>query len=63
MELVIEEVKKASKFIEANTQAIELSEIKEKHIIPVFTKDNKEIISHFDFVSFRSSTNKNEPSN
>ncbi len=29
----------------------ELSEIKEQHIILVFTKDNKETISHYDFVA------------
>ncbi len=52
MELVIkEEVIKNSQFIEANTQAIDLVEIKEQHIIPVFTKDNKEIISHYDFIT------------
>jgi len=52
MELAVkEEIINAPQFIEANTQAIDLVEIKEKHIIPVFTKDNKEIISHYDFVT------------
>ena len=52
MELAVnEEIINAPQFIEANTQAIDLVEIKEQHIIPVFTKDNKEIISHYDFVS------------
>jgi len=49
--VIEEKITKAPQFIEANTQSIELSEIKEKNIIPVFTKDNKETISHYDFVT------------
>jgi len=41
---------KGTSFIEANTISISLQEIKEKHIIPVFVKDNETVISHTDFV-------------
>lgn len=37
-------------FIQANTQTIGLSELKEKCIIPAFAKDNEPTISHHDFV-------------
>ena len=37
-------------FIEANTIENSLEEIKEKHIIPVFIKDNETVISHSDFI-------------
>lgn len=40
-----------SKFIEANTIPIGLEEIQEKHIIPVFVKDNTPLISQADFIS------------
>ena len=39
-----------SAFIEANTIPITLKEIREKHIIPVFAKDNEPAISQVDFV-------------
>ena len=38
-------------FIEANTIESSLEEIKEKHIIPVFIKDNEPVISQADFIS------------
>lgn len=38
-------------FIEANTVESSLEEIKEKHIIPVFIKDNEPLISHADFIA------------
>lgn len=38
-------------FIEANTQKSDLYEIKEKHIIPVFVKDNEPVISHAEFIT------------
>ena len=45
------EVASTSKpFIEANTIENSLEEIKEKHIIPVFVKDNETVISHTDFI-------------
>jgi hypothetical protein len=37
-------------FITANTVACTLDEVKNHHIIPVFTKDNEPLISHIDFV-------------
>lgn len=39
-----------SSFIVANTVASNISELKEKHIIPVFVKDNEPLISHAEFV-------------
>lgn len=41
---------KPTSFIEANTQAVDLSEIEQQHIIPVFVKDNEPLISHAEFV-------------
>ena len=43
-------VSSSKPFIEANTIDTSLEEIKEKHIIPVFIKDNETIISHADFI-------------
>lgn len=37
-------------FIEANTIELALDEIRNKHIIPVFVKDNEPLISHVDFI-------------
>ena len=37
-------------FIQANTESSSLQEIKEKHIIPVFIKDNEPLIAHGDFI-------------
>lgn len=39
-----------SPFIEANTEQVELSEVAENHIIPVFVKDNEPLISHSEFI-------------
>lgn len=39
-----------SPFIEANTESIGLSHLKEKCVIPVFTKDNEITISHQEFI-------------
>ena len=39
-----------SPFIEANTVASSLSDIKQNHIIPVFVKDNEPVISHAEFI-------------
>ena len=39
-----------SPFIEANTIESSLEEIREKHIIPAFAKDNEPLISHPDFI-------------
>jgi hypothetical protein len=37
-------------FIQANTIESSLQEIKMKHVIPVFTRDNEPVISHADFI-------------
>jgi hypothetical protein len=37
-------------FIQANTVESSLEEIKQKHVIPVFIKDNEPVISHSDFI-------------
>src|SRR5580698_1722131 len=39
-----------SGFIEANTITSSLAEIRDSHIIPVFTKDNETAISHTEFI-------------
>jgi hypothetical protein len=38
-------------FIEANTLEVSVQEIRSKHIIPVFVKDNETLISHDEFIS------------
>jgi hypothetical protein len=40
----------SSPFIQANTIETTLEEMKHKHIIPVFIKDNEPLISHTDFI-------------
>jgi hypothetical protein len=37
-------------FILANTTGSSVEEIRDKHIIPVFAKDNEQVISHTDFI-------------
>jgi hypothetical protein len=37
-------------FIQANTLPMSLYELEQKHIIPVFVKDNEPVISHHDFI-------------
>ncbi|MCP9762988.1 DUF3871 family protein [Lacihabitans soyangensis] len=37
-------------FIQANTIPMALYELEQKHIIPVFVKDNEPVISHHDFI-------------
>lgn len=39
-----------NKFIEANTTEMDLSVIREDHIIPVFVKDNEQTIDHVSFI-------------
>src|SRR5690606_5561792 len=41
-------------FIEANTIATTLDEIRDKHLIPVFAKDNQPVISQSDFINLTS---------
>ena len=43
-------VKTSNSFIEANTLVKSYREIRESHIIPVFAKDNEQLISHPDFI-------------
>jgi hypothetical protein len=42
--------KKFSGFIEANTNEVSLSHLKDDCIIPVFSKDNESTISHYQFI-------------
>ena len=44
-----------SAFIEANTIEMSLEEMKKRHIIPVFVKDNETLISHDEFIDAASS--------
>jgi hypothetical protein len=46
----VDELKSSGNFIGANTIEVELLEMQNKHIIPVFTKDNEPLISHADFI-------------
>lgn len=39
-----------NKFLQANTEEVRLEEIRDKHIIPVFLKDNEPAISQVEFV-------------
>ena len=43
-------VNSGSSFIEANTETVSLRHLKEKCIIPVFSKDNETTISHYEFI-------------
>jgi hypothetical protein len=43
-------LEKTSPFIEANTIECSIEELEQKHIIPVFSKDNEAVISHLDFI-------------
>ncbi len=47
---VQEVVNEASPFIEANTEKVELQELAEEQIIPVYVKDNEPLISHAEFI-------------
>ena len=40
-----------NKFIEANTQEVSLSHLRQDCVIPVFAKDNESTIPHFEFIS------------
>lgn len=44
------EPKPKSSFIEANTESISLSHLKEKCVVPVWTKDNEITLSHQEFI-------------
>lgn len=43
-------VSTGSSFIEANTEAVSFSEMRDRHVIPVFLKDNEPAISHCEFI-------------
>ncbi len=45
-----EQMSSSKSFIEANTEASSILELRDEHIIPVFVKDNEPLISHADFV-------------
>jgi hypothetical protein len=50
-ERAVQEIASTEKpFIQANTVSSSLEEIKSKHVIPVFIKDNEPVISHSDFI-------------
>lgn len=40
----------ANSFIEANTELINMRELRDEHIIPVFSATNEPLISHHEFV-------------
>jgi hypothetical protein len=44
------EIISKSPFIEANTESVSLSHLKQKCVIPVFTKDNEITLSHQEFI-------------
>ena len=46
----VEVVSNGNAFIEANTVEVSFEEVKDKHIIPVFIKDNEPVISHTEFI-------------
>lgn len=46
----IDNPKPKSPFIEANTESISLSHLKEKCVVPVWTKDNEITLSHQEFI-------------
>jgi hypothetical protein len=49
-DLPFTEVSTDKPFIQANTVESTMMEIKNKHVIPVFIKDNEPVISHADFI-------------
>lgn len=46
----VETISTDKPFIQANTVESNLAELRDKHIIPVFIKDNEPVISHTDFI-------------
>ncbi len=46
----VEVVEEDSPFIEANTEKVDIHELAEKHIIPVYIKDNEPLISQTEFI-------------
>jgi len=48
--LTPQEISSENAFIVANTMPASLREIRDQHIIPVYSKDNEPLISHADFI-------------
>jgi hypothetical protein len=48
---VVSSISNNNKFIEANTQEVTLSHLRQDCVIPVFAKDNESTIPHFEFIS------------
>ena len=48
---VVSSISNNNKFIEANTQEVSLSHLRQDCVIPVFAKDNESTIPHFEFIS------------
>ncbi|MCF6129322.1 DUF3871 family protein [Flavobacterium sp. AS60] len=48
--VALEKIHQTSPFIEANTESVSLSYLKQQCVIPVFTKDNEITISHQEFI-------------
>lgn len=49
--VIVDEVPKRSPFILGNTVETDLQKLQENYLVPVFSRDNVETISHFDFVN------------
>jgi hypothetical protein len=47
---IVESISTDKPFIQANTVESSLDEIRDRHVIPVFIKDNEPVISHGDFI-------------
>jgi hypothetical protein len=50
-QLAVNEQDERKPFILGNTKAIELAELEEDYLVPVFSRDNVECISHSDFIN------------
>jgi hypothetical protein len=48
---IVSSISNNNKFIEANTQEVTLSHLRQDCTIPVFAKDNESTIPHFEFIS------------
>ncbi|MCF8272967.1 MAG: DUF3871 family protein [Flavobacteriaceae bacterium] len=48
---IVSSISNNNKFIEANTQEVTLSHLRQDCVIPVFAKDNESTIPHFEFIS------------
>jgi len=48
---IVSSISNNNRFIEANTQEVSLSHLRQDCVIPVFAKDNESTIPHFEFIS------------